>query len=79
MIGLIVRLLLPRTQARSSGFESDWDFNFALGITGRAKRNRNQICEASHFSSSPFPASFASTLNIARYSLMARAFSVFLT
>ena len=23
---------LPRTQARSSGFESDWDFNFALGI-----------------------------------------------
>ena len=23
---------LPRTQARSSGFESDWDFGSALGI-----------------------------------------------
>ena len=27
---LLGRLL--RTQARSSGFESDWDFNFALGV-----------------------------------------------
>ena len=29
---------LPRTQARSSRFESDWDFGFALGIMGKAKR-----------------------------------------
>ena len=28
---------LPRTQARSSGLESDWDFNFTLGIVERAK------------------------------------------
>ena len=45
---------LPRTQARSTGFESDWDFNFALGVMGRAKRK----------SRSPFPASFASTPNV---------------
>ena len=31
--------VLPRTQARSSGFENVWDFfNFALGVMGRAKR-----------------------------------------
>ena len=34
----LIGLTLPRTQAHSSGFESDWDFNFALGIMGRAKR-----------------------------------------
>ena len=28
----------PRTQARSSRFESDWDFGFALGVMGKAKR-----------------------------------------
>jgi len=30
--------ILPRTQARSSGFESDWDFGSALSIMGKAKR-----------------------------------------
>ena len=29
---------LPRTQAHSSGFESDWDFGFALGIMEKSKR-----------------------------------------
>ena len=29
---------LPRTQARSSRVESDWDFGFALGVMGKAKR-----------------------------------------
>ena len=29
---------LPRTRARSSVFESDWDFGSALGIMGKAKR-----------------------------------------
>ena len=28
----------PRTQARSSRVESDWDFGFALGVMGKAKR-----------------------------------------
>ena len=51
---------LPRTQARSSGFESDWDFGSALGIMGKL----NQICKSSHFSRSPFPASFAFTFNV---------------
>ena len=27
-----------RTQARSSGFENDWDFGSALGIMGKARR-----------------------------------------
>ena len=30
--------VLPHTQARSTGFESDWDFGAALGIMGKAKR-----------------------------------------
>ena len=30
--------MLARTQARSSGFEGDWDFGSALGIMGKAKR-----------------------------------------
>ena len=29
---------LPRTQARSSRVESDWDFGFTLGVMGKAKR-----------------------------------------
>lgn len=29
---------MPRTQARSSGFENDWDFGSALGIMGKARR-----------------------------------------
>ena len=29
---------LPRTQARSSGFENDWDFGSVVGIMGKAKR-----------------------------------------
>ena len=29
---------LPRTQARSSGFKSDWDFGSALNIMRKAKR-----------------------------------------
>lgn len=28
----------PRTQGRSSRVESDWDFGFALGFMGKAKR-----------------------------------------
>ena len=28
----------PRTQARSSRVESDWDFGLALGVMGKAKR-----------------------------------------
>ena len=31
---------LPRTQASSSRFESDWDFGFAPGIMGKAKRKK---------------------------------------
>ena len=43
---------VPRTQTRSSGFESDWsELSSTLGIMGKAKRKK------------PFPASFASTLN----------------
>ena len=34
----ITQRSLPRTQARSSGFESHWDFGSALGIMGKAKR-----------------------------------------
>ena len=29
---------LPRTQAHSSGFQSDWDFGSALGIMEKSKR-----------------------------------------
>ena len=46
--------VLPRTLARSSVFESDWDFGSALGIMGKAKRKTR----------SPLPASFASTINV---------------
>ena len=51
---------LPRTQSYSSGFESDSRatgaiIGFVLGIMGKAK---------SHFSRSPIPASFSSTLNV---------------
>lgn len=55
---LIQPLLLPRTQACSSGFESDCDFGSALGIMGKVKR------KTFHFSRSPFSASFASMLNV---------------
>ena len=30
----------PRTQARSSRVESDWDFGLALGVMGKTKRKR---------------------------------------
>ena len=33
---------LPRNQARSSVFESDWDFGSALGIMEKAKRKTRE-------------------------------------
>ena len=35
--------VLPHTQARSTGFESDWDFGAALGIMGKAKRKTRLV------------------------------------
>ena len=35
---IVILAPLPRTQARSNRFESAWDFGFALGIMGKAKR-----------------------------------------
>ena len=53
-------LPLPSTQARSSRYESDWDFGSTLDIMGKTKRKTRRLI----FSLSSFPASFASTLNV---------------
>lgn len=38
MNNIVTLATQPRTQARSSRVESDWDFGFALGVMGKAKR-----------------------------------------
>ena len=68
---------LPRTQARSSGFESDWDFGPALGIIGKAKRRTRRLIFLVHPSQRALRPRLTFPCSIARYSLMARAVAFF--